>query len=660
MMQRLNHRACKPNLGAFCQPRGQNALAKIAWARSIYLDHRVRLQNAYDPAGGVTDKDRKVMEDAHEKLVRAGYLRQTNSGIFHLMPLGYRVQDKIMKLIERHMQSIGASRLALATLSSPGTWAKSGRFEKAMTELFLMTDRKGKGLLLSPTHEEEITTLVKQTLGSYKQLPARLYQITPKFRDEMRPRKGLLRGREFMMKDLYTFDVSVNTALQTYEQVRAAYDRIFSELRLPVMVAEASSGDIGGDLSHEYHLPTSEGEDDVISCSGCNYMANTEVAVSKLKPHNNMDSGAEKPNEDVSVWRAITRDKMTLVNVWYSESSDIRLTACGRPTGEKWAEVVNFHAVKRIVPDLDANVENVEVAWWNSVLANGSKSGSGDKADDNKPLKVINLVDGRLLLHEDKQKLQDAMELSTLPFAKEAYAKFDMPQVTTIAESNDGETLNLIKIRDGDACPKCDSGTLSVRKATELGHTFHLGDRYSEPMALTVKLPNTSQIESDSNSVSDDEGLMYSFSSKKQGEVNVQMGCHGIGVSRIIAAVAEHFGDSQGLNWPRAIAPYEVVIVTRNQTALADAESIYDLLSEGGAAAIPAFPKLDLVLDDRDKSLPWKLKDADLVGYPVVVVLGKAWADSKQCEVQCRQLSFKELVALDDLPSVVGKLLGQL
>ncbi|ELQ44190.1 hypothetical protein ACKVWC_006939 [Pyricularia oryzae] len=630
----------------------------LGLARAIYLDHRVRLQNAYDPAGGVTDKDRKLSEDAHEKLVRAGYLRQANAGIFHLMPLGYRVQDKIMKLIEKHMQSIGASRLALATLSSPGIWAKSGRFEKAMTELFLMTDRKGKGLLLSPTHEEEITTLVKHTLSSYKQLPARLYQITPKFRDEMRPRKGLLRGREFMMKDLYTFDLSVNTALQTYEQVRAAYDRIFSELRLPVMVAEASSGDIGGDLSHEYHLPTSEGEDDVISCSRCHYMANTEVAVSKLQPHNNPKPDAEQPNQDVSVWRAITRDKMTLVNVWYPESSEIKLATCGRPSAEKWAEVVNFHAVKRIAPDLDANVENVEVAWWNSVLAHGSKSGSVEKADDKKPLKVINLVDGRLLLNEDKQKLQDAMEISTLPFAKEAYAKFDLSQVTTITESKDGEPLNLIKIRDGDACPKCDSGTLSVRKATELGHTFHLGDRYSEPMGLTVKLPNTSQAESGSNTVSDEEGQIYSFSSKRQGEVNVQMGCHGIGVSRIIAAVAEHFGDSRGLNWPRAIAPYEVAIITKN--SLGDAESIYDLLSEGGAIATPAFPKPDLVLDDRDKTLPWKLKDADLVGYPVVVVLGKAWVESKQCEVQCRQLSFKELVALDNLPGVVGKLLGQL
>ncbi|TLD33920.1 hypothetical protein PspLS_00436 [Pyricularia sp. CBS 133598] len=660
MMQRLNARACKPNLGALCRPRRQNALAKIAWGRSIYLDHRVRLQNAYDPAGGVTDKDRKLSEDAHEKLLRGGYLRQTNSGIFHLMPLGYRVQDKIMKLIEKHMQSIGASRLALATLSSPGTWAKSGRFEKALTELFLITDRKGKGLLLSPTHEEEITTLVKQTLSSYKQLPARLYQITPKFRDEMRPRKGLLRGREFMMKDLYTFDLSVDTALQTYEQVRAAYERIFSELRLPIMVAEASSGDIGGDLSHEYHLPTSEGEDDVISCSGCHYMANTEVAVSKLQPHNNTKQDAERPNQDVSIWRAITKDKMTLVNVWYPANSDIRLTSCGRSSAEKWAEVVNFHAVKRIAPDLDANVENVEVAWWNSVLANGSKSGGVDKTDDKKRLKVINMVDGRLLMHEDKQKLQDAMELLTLPFAKEAYAKFDVSRVTTITETKDGEPLNLIKIRDGDACSKCDSGTLSVSKATELGHTFHLGDRYSEPMALTVKLPNTSQIENDNDAVSDEEGPIYSFSSKRQGEVNVQMGCHGIGVSRIIAAVAEHFGDSRGLNWPRAIAPYEVAIITRNQTALEDAESVYDLLSECGAAATSAFPKPDLVLDDRDKTLPWKLKDADLVGYPVIVVLGKAWVESKQCEVQCRQLSFKELVALDDLPSVVGKLLGQL
>lgn len=607
----------------------------------------------YEPYGGVSDKDRKANEDAHDKLVRGAFLRQAHVGIYHLLPLGYRVQDKIMKVIEKHMGSIGASRMALATLSSPSAWGQSGRFDKLHSELFVIEDRKGKPLLLSPTHEEEITIVVRQTLSSHKQLPARLYQITSKFRDEIRPRKGLLRGREFMMKDLYTFDLSLNSALETYHQVRAAYDKIFAELRLPVLVAEASSGDIGGDLSHEYHLATPEGEDDVVSCTDCQYMANTEVVVGRLQ--NKTEPDGAIPDQGVRVWRATTKDKKTLVNVWYSASSDVELAAT--PTHpRKWDDVVNFHAVKRIVPDLDPNVENVELTWWNSVLANCSKADSPATTNTRNTMAVINLVDGRLSGLKDTQAVYDEIELSSLPFAAEAYSKFNMPLAATITEGQDGEPLNLIKVRNGDACPKCDSGTLLLRKATELGHTFHLGVRYSDPMGLTVKLPSSPERKSGNDA--------YMFSSKRPTEVNVQMGCHGIGVSRIISAMAEHFSDDNGLNWPRVIAPYEVAIITNKQMALEDAEKVYDHLAghdNGEGRATPTtMAAMDLVLDDRERSLPWKLKDADLVGYPVLVVLGKAWAESRQCEVQCRQLGYKELIAFDDLKGVVGELLGQI
>ncbi|KAI1807334.1 prolyl-tRNA synthetase [Daldinia bambusicola] len=574
-------------------------------------DSFTRLSKFWIPTGGITATEN---EDAHSKLIRAGYLRQSHAGIFHMLPLGQKVQEKLERLIDKYMSQVGASKVALSSISSQSLWQQTNRLEGYGPELFRLTDRKDVPYLLAPTHEEEITSLVAKTIKSYKNLPLKLYQIGRKYRDEIRPRHGVLRSREFLMKDLYTFDYSVQSALSTYEQVRAAYSRLFDELKLPYLVAEASSGDIGGDLSHEYHLPTSIGEDNVINCNSCDYVANEELASTRLDP-SDIPPAESGDVLTAGVWRGVSKDRSTLINVWYPASySD---------------EDINTYAIKSVLPELDSSLIDSTPFW----SATPSESRNG--------LRLVNIVDCRL-----GSPFTVALELNPDPkFLLPEGADLDLSIVTTdyITTSANGEPLNVLRIRDGDSCPRCESGKLKVQKAIELGHTFHLGTRYSEPLEAHVQVPKH-LIEGDSSTAK--PGSMVT--------VPMQMGCHGIGVSRIIGAVADHLADSKGLNWPRAIAPFEVVVIPGRGL---DQDSV--IVSEYLANSQASRP-LDLLLDDRPESLPWKMRDADLIGYPVVVILGKGWSTDRLCEVQCRRLSSVSHVVLEELPMYINQLLTQL
>ncbi|KAL1883860.1 hypothetical protein VTK73DRAFT_7648 [Phialemonium thermophilum] len=593
----------------------------------IHVDNRTRLSNVWVPTGGIAATEN---EDAHSKLIRAGFLRQTSSGIFHMLPLGRRVEEKIQDLIDVHMRSLGASRVALSAISSEALWERSGRLSSVASELFRFVDRRGVPFLLSPTHEEEITTLVARSVKSYKQLPLRLFQINRKYRDEFRPRHGLLRGREFIMKDLYTFDSTVQAALETYEQVRAAYGKIFGELKLPILVARASSGSMGGDLSHEYHLPTSLGEDNVVSCSDCDYVVNDELAEGRP-----VDKREE--NVRVHVWRGVTRDRTTVVNVWYPETAQ-------NPNGgghREYTDVdVNLHAVKSLVPDLDSSIDNPLPHWRAAVESSAANS-----------IRQINIIDHRVPLSVLKD-IKD--QTAGMPLWPDGIDLAHSPTSYAFVDRNgDGGPLNLLRVRAGDSCPRCSSGTLHVQKAIELGHTFHLGTRYSGPLEARVSIPTRLLPRADQADASPSAGTL------KQGDmvsVAMQMGCHGIGVTRIIGAVADHLADKKGLNWPRRIAPYEVVIIPAKDLE-GDAETLFDTLS---AAEKSGSRSLDVILDDRDNSFAWKLNDADLIGYPVIVVLGREWKSNRRCEVQCRRLGVKEHVEVVDLTGFVNSLLDQL
>lgn len=462
--------------------------------------------------------------------------------------------------------------------------------------------------MLSPTHEEEITALVANSVHSYKDLPLRLYQISRflnkymlfvannglarKYRDEMRPRQGLLRSREFTMKDLYTFDLTSEAAIDTYQQVQGAYRAIFDEMKVPIMVAEASSGDMGGSHSHEYHLANSTGEDTVAHCADCGYTANNEVAVSRPTPLGLLDTMSLS---SFGLWRGITKDRQTLINAWYPRDT----SAIG--------DMLNLHAIKTLVPELDTGVHDPFALW--------------EEAVDSAETVLVNIVDGRLASSFGKMH----SKLPVLP--EELRNDYVGPQFVT-STTTAGQGLNLLATMEGDGCPRCESGTLKIERALELGHTFYLGTRYSKPLEAYFTLPE-----------------------KPSQSIPIQMGCFGIGVSRIFGAVAESRADGRGLNWPRAIAPFEVAVIP--SSAVNDETlTFFDSLTSSGT--------FDAVLDDRKKAFGWKMKDADLSGYPVIVILGKAWRERAVCEVQCRSRELTEDVAVDELPKFLEQLLETL
>lgn len=506
---------------------------------------------------------------------------QAHSGVFHLLPLGLRVQNKLESLIDKHMSSIGASKVSLSHISTEELWKQTGRYS-SNSELLRINDRRESGFLLAPTHEEEITSLVANMVHSYKDLPLRLYQTGRKYRDEKRPRQGLLRAKEFMMKDLYTFDSSHETALETYEDVRQAYTNLFDELKLPYLVADADSGNMGGKLSHEYHFVSPKGEDNVWSCDSCGYVANEEL-VDKSAPQTDLDNiTAPEEHSPPLVFTGITMDRKTAVRIFIARPSDMPAEA--QPSWDSISSFVNLHAVKRVYPDLDTGIEAATLS------------------------KLLPTIQSHKTLYSPSlghlQKTTSHTDASDTSTAKEA---------------------NISLTRPGDACPRCFTGALAVQKAIEVGHTFHLGTRYSDPLSALVAVPHAAQKEA------------------------IHMGCHGIGVSRLIGAIASLLADSAGLNWPRAIAPFEAIVVTTPKVPDEDVAGVYDELKG-----------IDTVLDDREgKNLGWKLRDADLIGYPVVVVLGKVWKEGK-VEVQCRRLGVKKVVDRGDVRQEVKRLLEQL
>ncbi|KAF2034889.1 prolyl-tRNA synthetase, partial [Setomelanomma holmii] len=529
------------------------------------IDSRHRLSKFWAPTGGLTPQDGD-QDESHALLIRSGFLRQAHSGVFHLLPLGLRVQNKLEALIEKHMSSIGASKASLSSITTEALWRQSGRYS-SNSELFRIEDRRESGFLLSPTHEEEITALVASMVHSYKDTPLRLYQTGRKYRDERRPRQGLLRAKEFMMKDLYTFDSTSEAALETYAAVRQAYNNLFDELKLPYIVADADSGNMGGKLSHEYHFVSPKGEDNVWSCDSCTYVANEEL-VEKKTPEL-----PEKP-ETVS-FPGISPDRKTAYTITIPKPTTWSPTDTS--TWSTATRYLNLHALKKSLPD-DSEVDTgVESSTLSSFLAETTQHHT--------------ILDRALSSNHTGHDLT-----ITIP---------------------------------GSSCPKCSAGNVNVQRAIEVGHTFHLGTRYSEPLNALVALP---------------DGKTRAF---------MQMGCHGIGVSRLIGAIASLLADSKGLNWPRVVAPWEAIVLTTPQVSEADEVGIYDVL-RGEKEDV------DVVLDDRLKSLGWKLKDADMIGYPVVVVLGRGWEAKREVEVQCRRLGVRRSVGVDQVRREVLGLLKQL
>ncbi|KAG5299403.1 prolyl-tRNA synthetase [Histoplasma capsulatum G186AR] len=602
----------------------------------LHSDGRSRLSRFWTPTGGITKKSGSP--DTSDLLVQGGFLRQAYSGVFHMLPLGLRVQEKLERLVDKHMRTLGASKLSLSSISSQALWEKSGRLKKD-SEFFKFQDRKKARFLLAPTHEEEITSLVAGVMNSYKDLPLRVYQISRKYRDEPRPRQGLLRGREFIMKDLYTFDYNAEMAIKTYNAVKDTYVRLFDELRIPYIIATADSGNMGGNLSHEFHLPNPKGEDTIISCSSCRYVYNEELSDGKAyqdirPPSDPIQDGKsvgfgeqQAPAISTGMWMSISKDGNTLVRVFYPKY--LIRGGCSEPVERQ----INSHAVRAIAcsagVDLDTSVTS-PLAKWQSI-AREEKTPPGTRP--NHPT-ILDIYDHRVRVYNHPP----------LPSGqnREVLEQLNVRFSSLHQYPGSGAKLDCISAAAGDQCSRCGEQAVQTHTAIELAHTFHLGTRYSKVLNASVAVPST--LLSNDSKANDNSSV----------SVPLQMGCHGIGVSRMISAIADSLANSKGLNWPRAIAPFEAMIIP-DKGLEEEAEKVYDAISRINIDAV------DAIIDDRDKNLAWKLRDADLIGYPVIIVVGKSWRMENKLEVQCHRLNnLRETVSLPDLHPLTISLLDRL
>jgi prolyl-tRNA synthetase len=445
------------------------------------------------------------------------------------------------------------------------------------------------------------------------------------------------------MKDLYTFDATREDALKTYEEVRMVYDAIFRALKLPFLVAEASSGSIGGTLSHEYHVLSPVGEDTLLACNSCSHVANEEVSVSRLnwiprsQPEEPRNSSHILPppalRQQLITWTADLGGDTGLIQV----ITPVAVASNGNKNPR--SPRPNWHGVTKLSDNLTGYThrflkdEEYLIDRTSQLEQEGHDSGT---------------IHRILLGKQVRKRIFDRRVPQNIIEKCSRY--HDATCESVGAKPNPIEVIigDVIKAQDGDGCPKCRSGVLKSTKAVELGHTFFLGTKYSEPLEARISPPPRTG--------RNDGGAPKETKSTTA----IEMGCHGIGVSRMVAAVADILADEKGLNWPRAMAPFEAVVIPTLGLE-EEAVTVFDILAARTQRS--SFPSedeaIDVLLDDRKMEMSWKLKDADLIGYPVIVILGKVWKEGK-CEVQCHRLRIKENVLLDDLRGHVEALLAQL
>ena len=618
----MNCRAFRPSSLLSASTRNDRRFRSFNYVvcRHLSNEPRNRYTNFWIPPRS-TNIDRSLRQDvdSNHLLVAAGFVRQAYSGIFHLLPLGLRVQDKLERLIDKHMRSLGASKGSLSSITSQDLWERSGRFATD-PDLFKFRDRRDGKWLLSPTHEEEITSLVGGLVHFQRDMPVRLYQISRKYRDEPRPRQGLLRGKEFVMKDLYTFDVDSASALATYERVKTAYCNLFDELKLPYLMAKADSGNMGGSLSHEFHFPSTKGEDKIISCSDCDYVQNEELV-------DHIELGSRDISVDLANSFATLAEELSPAVEYIALSYDQRHlvkayappTSIGSGATSARPNEINPYLIKALVPETNLGYENPATLWGRRCT---DFTHSNERVPD---LPTIQYV-------FDYRMAQEYIERKIGADYRRYREAFNY-RIQVMDSNNVGQELNLVKAASGDNCHKCTGGKLLVQKAIEVGHTFHLGDRYSSKLGAEIE----------------------SIDAAGESEP-MQMGCHGIGVSRLIAAVASALVDDRGLNWPRAIAPFHVVIIPRDLGLMEPAAGLYDRV-------ITECLSVDAIIDDRPKrDALYKLHEADAIGFPIILVLGKSWEQGK-VEIQCRRLGRTKNdphVLVDEVTTVINTLLEQL
>jgi prolyl-tRNA synthetase len=539
---------------------------------------------------------------SHRLLVRAGYVRRTAAGIATWLPLGLRVLDKIAAVVRAEMAAIGAQEVRFPALLPREPYEQSGRAEAYGDLLFQLADRRGARYLLGPTHEEMFALLVRGEVSSYRDLPLILFQIQTKYRDEARPRSGLLRGREFVMKDSYSFDLDDAGLATAYARHRAAYQRIFARVGLRAVPVRAFSGAMGGSRSEEFLAPAAVGEDTYVACAECGYAANTEaVEVGTVA----VPAGATGPVEVLDTPDTPTIETLcallgvpaaaTLKNLLVR--IDGKIVAVGVP-GDREVDLARLEA--RVEP---AAVELLSEADFAA-----------------RPDLVRGYVGPQGLPSDVPYWADPAVAVGTAWVTGANQAGRHARNVVAGRDFTVAEYLPLATVRTGDPCPRC-PGTLSVDRAIEIGHIFELGRKYTDAFGVDVLGPDGAA-------------------------VRVTMGSYGIGVSRAVAAIAEQHHDEAGLAWPPAVAPYHVQVLALgrgDQAALA--ERLAADLSAAG---------LEVLLDDREGlSAGVRFADAELLGLPWTVVVGRAAAGGV-VELRDRRTGERAEVPLDGLPAALA------
>ena len=552
--------------------------------------------------------------DSHKLLVRAGLVKKLAGGLYTYLPLGTRSLKKVEKIIREEMDRAGALEIVMPILQPAELWRQSGRWETMGPGMFRVKDRAQHDYSMAPTAEETVTEVVRNVVSSYRQLPVTVYQIQWKFRDEIRPRFGLMRSKEFLMKDAYSFDTTMEAADRSYLAMFEAYRRVFARCGLKAYPVEADTGDIGGKFSHEFHVLAEAGEDGIAFCEGCGYAANLEKAERRVAPR---EDAACPAYEEVHTPGAKTIDQVAAFMGVPGRAFVKSLVYCadGRPV---MVCVPGDREVNDVKLRHFLGAKKLELADNETVLgASGANAGS---------VGPVKPADAALRIVAD-QSLRGAKGCIVGANRDDYHLRnVDLARDCRIA---DADFADLVVVQDGDICAKCGK-PMVLRRGIEVGHVFKLGTKYTDAF-----------------------GAVYKTDALK--EATMVMGCYGIGVSRTVQAVIEQSHDKDGIIWPAAVAPYQVCI-----SLLDPAQPEVVAVAEKLEAELEA-QGVDVIVDDRAERPGVKFKDADLIGFPVRVVVGAKGLANGGVELKRRDedKSRTKIVAPAEAAAAIRELLAR-
>ncbi len=541
-------------------------------------------------------------------MLRAGLIRRLSSGLYTFLPLGLRALQKVERIVREEMDRAGALEILMPALHPQEIWERTGRFEVLKDVMFKIRDRQERGLV-GPTHEEIVTDLVSHEVSSYRQLPMNLYQIQSKFRDEIRPRFGLMRAKEFIMKDAYSFDVGWDEAEASYRVMYETYRRIFRRCGLRTKIVEADTGAMGGSSSHEFMVLADSGEDGLVECTACSYAANLERAESKAGEAPVFD-GAERTPEEVATPNLRTVQEVAA----FFKSPPARLM-------KTLIYVADEKPVAVVVPG-DRDVNEIKLRRSLSAAALALADDATIEKVTGAPVGFAGPVGLKIPVYADA-RVKGYRGAVTGANRKDAHlANVDLARDASVAEY-----VDVTFARDGDACPRC-GAALQGKRGIEVGHVFKLGTKYSEQL-----------------------GALYLDAEGKQHPA--VMGCYGIGVTRTLQAVIEQRFDKDGIIWPLSVAPYSVevlVVNAQHEESMAISLRLVEELERGG---------VDVLFDDRDERPGVKFKDADLLGLPLRVSVGERSLAKGGIEVRFRHSGEVRMAPVAEAAARIREWMGE-